>query len=174
VNLAGVRIDLDHNDTGALIIVDRFHPEAQAEVNDRDDLAAQVDHPLNELGCLGDRRDAHHADDFLDLQNTDAIFLPVERKSQVLAFPVGHLFDCLVHHLQIFSHGFALSLLFSGTSSCVWGVEVLPAVSTHCFPSPVVRNDDASRSPIPTDNPQSPTGPPGGNSEKRAQAYPQQ
>jgi hypothetical protein len=54
---SGSALYLDHDDACALCVVDAGQPEIQTQVNDRDYLAAQIDHALEELRRLGNARD---------------------------------------------------------------------------------------------------------------------
>ena len=59
--------------------------ELQAQVDDRHDHAAQVDHALDERGRVGDARGLLVGADLLNLQDVDAVFLGAEAEGQEFA-----------------------------------------------------------------------------------------
>jgi hypothetical protein len=70
-----------------------FHAELQPQVDDRDDLPAQIDDAAHERGRPRHRRDGQEPDDLLHFQDADAVLLGFEEERQVLAGDrreVGH------------------------------------------------------------------------------------
>src|SRR5512136_2338464 len=80
---ARIAHDLHDDDAGTLRVVPGHQAETKPQVDDGNDLAAQVDDPLDELGRLWHRGNRHHADDLPDLENADAILLAGQRKGQI-------------------------------------------------------------------------------------------
>ena len=85
---AGREFDLYDDDTGALGKLS-LEAEFDAQVDDGDHAASQVDHALHEFRHLRNRGDLLHANDFTNLQNGDAVGLVVEGYRQVLAGILG-------------------------------------------------------------------------------------
>ncbi len=56
--------------------------EAQAHIHDRNDLAAQIDDALHEVGHVGNFRDFLDADDFNDVADGNGEFLVCDVKGQ--------------------------------------------------------------------------------------------
>jgi len=61
----------------------------RAEVNDRDDFAAEVDDALHVVWDLGDWGDGEEADDFPDFEDRDAVGFAAEEEGQVFACDLG-------------------------------------------------------------------------------------
>jgi hypothetical protein len=57
--------------------------ELDAQIDNRHDDPAQVDHALDELGRIGDLGDSVIAADFLHLEDVDAVFLCPQREGEV-------------------------------------------------------------------------------------------
>ena len=62
-------------------------PELEAQVNDRDDHAAQVDDAPDELRRMRNTRDGITAANFLHAKNVDAVLLGTDLEAQILCRP---------------------------------------------------------------------------------------
>ena len=77
--------DLDDDDARPLGVGLRRQPELEPQVDDRNHLAAQVDHALDVRRHLRHRGDVHQLDDLAHLEHRQAVLLAAEREGQVLA-----------------------------------------------------------------------------------------
>src|SRR6056297_1313246 len=69
----GVFIDIDDNDTGALIVIAVGQAEAPTYIDNRNDLAAQIQHPDDMIGQIGHRSDRLNPDNLDDMANFNTI-----------------------------------------------------------------------------------------------------
>ena len=94
--------DFNDNNTALLGDFGGLHTELGAKVDDRDDLAAQIDDAFDVVRRLGHSGDIDIADDLTDFENLQAILLGAKRERQILAFLVHEfliqLFDCGFSH----------------------------------------------------------------------------
>src|ERR1044071_5965493 len=66
-------------------IFDVFQAELDAQIDDRNDVAAQIDHALDEVGRIRDPRHGVVAADFPYLENVDTVFFASEGKRKKFA-----------------------------------------------------------------------------------------
>ncbi|CAM2148965.1 hypothetical protein PT2222_200130 [Paraburkholderia tropica] len=76
--------DVQDDHDGLVVVLDTAQVKLDAHVHDRHDDAAQIDHALDEIGRVGDARDALVAADFLDLENVDAVLFRAQREDEEL------------------------------------------------------------------------------------------
>src|SRR5882724_681675 len=72
----------DHNNAGFLGLRYRRHTEFQAQINNGNDFASQVDHAPDKGRRARHWGDAHHANDLLHLQDLNTVFFVLEKKCQ--------------------------------------------------------------------------------------------
>jgi len=84
---AATHIEHDHH--GEVVVVCCFAAELQAQVDDRNDHAAQVDDPLDERGRVRDARGGFVGTDFLNFQDVDAVFFSAQAECQEFAARLG-------------------------------------------------------------------------------------
>src|SRR5262245_33502578 len=77
--------DAEDDHHGELVVAGVLQAELEAQVDDRHDRAAQIDHALDELGRAGDAGRGLPAADLLHLDDLDAVLLGAETEAEELA-----------------------------------------------------------------------------------------
>src|SRR5690606_13078889 len=100
----GALSDVKHHGHGEVVVFDQAAVEAQAQIDDGDDGAAQIHDALDEGPCIGDARGQFIPTDLLHLQDVDAVRFLAQTEGEVLPCQVGL-------HIEFFHHAHVSLLL---------------------------------------------------------------
>ena len=96
---------LGNDDGAALIRHYRAHADGLRQVDDRQGLATQIDHPANEAMAMRHQRQLGHLQDFLHLEHVDREQLsPSQAEHQNFQAVLAHQLGTLIHRVENASH----------------------------------------------------------------------